>query len=221
MRDMLKSLKRSYSEHPPQPYPPPSLPIAMAAPIPQSSPSISASTDSSLNLPSGHPPDQHRPQSFVQRRRAKTSTGPESLKSHGRDRHLNNPYGTAPSLTHKSSPRRPSLASIFKLGQKNKSSSTSNHSSPQTTTGADFSTDNVLQGGSSSSGHVCTSGSTEEDWDRVDSASDLDLAFKTLGLGADGTATVRGKKGKGRSPYSSQQSQLHQKKSGGLPETPK
>ncbi|KAI0628351.1 hypothetical protein C8Q77DRAFT_1068231 [Trametes polyzona] len=180
LRDMLKMLKKSYSEQGPSPV----LPR-----VPASTSSISASTDSSVNL-------QSRPQSVAQRRRAKTSTGPESIASR-KEVHPNSPYGTAASIPHRSSPRRPSLASIFRLGQKSKASAPSG-SGPS----VDDLSSNAAGLTSSGSGHA--SGTSlgddlEEDWDRVESVSDLDHAARTLGLPADGTATVRGKKGK--SPY--------------------
>ncbi|KAI0668022.1 hypothetical protein C8Q78DRAFT_980460 [Trametes maxima] len=182
LRDMLKSLKKSYSEQGQNPV----LPR-----IPPSSSSVSASTDSSLNLPR-----ESRPPSSFTRRRAKTSSGPESVASR-RDIHPNSPYGTTGSIPHKSSPRRPSLASIFRLGQKSKASAA----------GAGPSVDDLSSnaaGGLTSSGSGHASGTSlgddlEEDWDRVESVSDLDHAARTLGLPSDGTATVRGKKGK--SPY--------------------
>ena len=104
IRDMLRSLKKNQTQ-----------PVVLPR-VPLSTSSVSASTDSSLNLPR-----ESRSQSVIQRRRAKTSTGPESVASR-RDVHPNSPYGTTPALSHKSSPRRPSLASIFRLGQKQKSS---------------------------------------------------------------------------------------------------
>ncbi|KAL7278383.1 hypothetical protein ACG7TL_008363 [Trametes sanguinea] len=177
LRDMLKSLKKSYSEQGQSPV----LPR-----VPASSSSISASTDSSLNLTR-----DSRPPSVAQRRRAKTSTGPESIASR-REVHPNSPYGTTQSVPHKSSPRRPSLASIFRLGQKTKT----------TQAGAGQSVDDLSPNaaglGSGNSG-TSLGDDIEEDWDRVESVSDLDHAARTMGLSADGTATVRGKKG--RSPY--------------------
>ncbi|KAH8091812.1 hypothetical protein BXZ70DRAFT_952323 [Cristinia sonorae] len=216
LRDMLKSLKRSYSEqsvasNSSTKLPPPPLPL----PMPHSTTSISASTDSSMHLPSESQPNLPRPQSLIQRRRAKTSTGPESMKSLREQHHPNSPYGTAP--PHKSSPRRPSLASIFRLGQKHKSQTTT--SSPANS-GRDLSVEDMTARNCHSSlGH--TSGGTntpdEEDWDRVDSASDLDLSAKALGVNvADTTATVRGKKGE--SPYLQHNPN---NESGGFPETPR
>ncbi|RPD53839.1 hypothetical protein L226DRAFT_540322 [Lentinus tigrinus ALCF2SS1-7] len=172
IREMLRRLKKNPGQ------------IVVA----QSTSSVSASTDSSLNLPR-----ESRPQSVMSsRRRAKTSTGPESIASR---HHPNSPYGTTPGLSHKSSPRRPSLASIFRLGQKS-SSKTTNASVD------DFSS-NTTGLPSSGSGHASGTstslGDDEEDWDRIESTSDLDHAARALGFTSDGTATVRGKKGK--SPY--------------------
>ncbi|KAI0752504.1 hypothetical protein C8Q80DRAFT_1217086 [Daedaleopsis nitida] len=170
IREMLRRLKRNPGQ------------IMM-----QSTSSVSASTDSSLNLPR-----ESRPQSVMSRRRTKTSTGPESISSR-RDVHTNSPYGTTPVLSHKSSPRRPSLASIFRLGQKSKPTvgSPSVDDLSSTTTGLPSSGSGQASGTSFGDG--------DEDWDRIESASDLDHAARSFGLSADGTATVRGKKGK--SPY--------------------
>ncbi|KAH9846329.1 hypothetical protein C2E23DRAFT_789340, partial [Lenzites betulinus] len=196
LRDMLKSLKKSYSEQGPGV-------AAMLPHVTASSSSVSASTDSSLNLHS-------RPHSVAQRRRAKTSTGPESIKSR-KEAHPNSPYGTTQSIPHKSSPRRPSLASIFRLGQRSK---------PSGTVGApsvDDLSSNAAGLTSSGSGHASGTslgGDLEEDWDRVESVSDLDHAARTLGLPSDGTATVRGKKGK--SPYL-----FHPRELSLRPETPR
>ncbi|KAI0773012.1 hypothetical protein BD413DRAFT_656025 [Trametes elegans] len=180
LRDMLKSLKKTYSEQGQS---------SILPRIPPSTSSISASTDSSLNLPR-----ESRPPSSLQRRRAKTSTGPDSVASR-HDVHPNSPYGTTPSLPHKSSPRRPSLASIFRIGQKSK---------PSTSAGQSVDDLSSTAGGGGSGGSNHASGTSlgddlEEDWDRVESVSDLDHAARALGIPADGTATVRGKKGK--SPY--------------------
>ncbi|KAL4246133.1 hypothetical protein ABKN59_008972 [Abortiporus biennis] len=197
LRDMLKSLKKTYSEnhhnHRPSNLPLPPSRTPEPSPLPaMSSASVSASTESSLNLP--------RPHSVIQRRRAKTSTGPESSKSLRDGRHPNSPYGTS-SLQHKSSPRRPSLASIFRLGQKSKPTpSSSSNASPASGPELELSAEDMqrLASGSSTNSH----GVDEEEWDRVDSISDLDqeLANRVHGLHfGEGSATVRGKKG--RSPY--------------------
>ena len=226
LRDMLKSLKKSVTEHSPHhsthshsPHhnhyhhhpnfeisPPAVTPEPVLLPG-QSSTSVSASTDSSLNLP--------RPQS-VQTRLPKTSTGPESTKSL-RERHPNSPYGTVPALTHKS-PRRPSLASIFRLGHKTKSSSIAN-SSPHGSgreLGASF--DQIPYLNSGSSGQPSAITAEEDDWHQISSASELELASKACGLHvSEGPSTVRGKKG--RLPYSLQN--LQGEKMRGIPETPK
>ncbi|CAL1703024.1 unnamed protein product [Somion occarium] len=219
LRDMLRSLKKSHTEQQlpilqngrPAHTPPP-LSIA------QSSTSVSASTDSSLNLPTVKPGKGPRPQSLIQRRRAKTSTGPESMKSlRDREYHPNSPYATTgpTSLSHKSSPRRPSLASIFRLGQKHKTGSSSSgladnsnnvSAKPSPQSGIrelQLSAEDVPSCPPSSSGHGSsntTAEDAEDGWDQVDSASDLELASRAIfGSGAEGASTVRGKKGK--SPY--------------------
>lgn len=190
LRDLLKSLKKTYTEgHPPSQ----NLPALPTAP---STASLSLGTQSSLNLPR---PLDTGPPLGVQRRRAKTSVGPESVKSVRE--HPNSPYGTSSSLQHRASPRRPSLASLFRIGQKSKSSA---KSSPQSGTGRELSMDDV-HAGSSSSCHITTE---EEDWDKVESSSDLGSASP-----AEGPSTVRGKK-RHSSPYMPQQHEP-------LPRTPR
>ncbi|KAH7925772.1 hypothetical protein BV22DRAFT_1033576 [Leucogyrophana mollusca] len=165
LRDMLRSLKRSHSEQPP--------------PLPASTASLS--TESSIGSQSQH--QYPHPQIPTGRRRSKTSIGPESVRS-TREQAPNSPYA-ATSLTHKASPRRPSLASIFRLGQKSKAPPP----------GADSSSmDSVSDVRAASRG---SSRMEEEDWDQIDSVTDLDAAAKALGI--DGSATIKGKKG--RSPY--------------------
>lgn len=174
LRDILRILKRSHSEqqHPP---PPPPLP----PPVPASTTSLS--TESSMGSHSQH----HYAHGHLPRNGSKTSTGPESLRS-VRDQ-PNSPYApTPPPLNHKASPRRPSLASIFRIGQKNKSTTSTGESSQ-----GSYSENRSASRGSNMS--------VEDDWDRIDSAVDLDTAVRSLGV--DGTATIKGKKG--RSPYMS------------------
>ncbi|KAI0058156.1 hypothetical protein BV25DRAFT_1296420 [Artomyces pyxidatus] len=171
LRDMLRSLTRhQHRRHPP----------------PFQSSSASASADSSLD---GHSQKSRSGQS--QRRRGKGSTGPESVSSV----RASSPFSHPAAFPHHKSPRRPSLASIFRFSQKNKSSPTD--------ADADAVPDipkHMLH--SSSSGSDLGSRLTvddEEDWDRVESVEDLDAAAKALGMSKDGTATVRGRKS--RYPY--------------------
>ncbi|KAG1743817.1 hypothetical protein EDB19DRAFT_1697079 [Suillus lakei] len=137
LRDMLRSLKRSHSSQPP-------------LPLPASTTSLS--TQSSMGSQSHHYPHAHLPRSQPQRN-AKTSTGPESVR-YTRDT-PNSPY-SGQSLKHKASPRRPSLASIFRLGQKNKNASS----------GAESSLDSAHGSRCASRGSATTE---EEDWDQIDS----------------------------------------------------
>lgn len=185
IRDMLRALRRNNTDSilpivPP--LPPPPMPAS----------STSLSTDSSFD---GH--SQHRyahPRIFTQgsRRRPKGSTGPDSVRS-TRDARPISPYNPS-SLSAKPSPRRPSLASIFRLGTKNRLPTPPN--APSTMDSGE--SNNVI----SSMTSVSTG---EEDWDRMDSASDLDAAAKALGIPVDGAATLKGGrnklKSKGRSPY--------------------
>ena len=169
LRDMLRSLKKSHSAL--------NSPSVDLQPVPTSSTSTAYSTTSSLNLP--RPPDP----SVGQRRRAKTSAGPESIKS--LREHPNSPYVTPASLTYRASPRRPSLASLFKLGQKSKSSTAK--SSPSSGPGRDLSVEDIRAGSSSS----CQVANEEEDWDQVESASDIEAMSP---LSVSGSSTVRRRK---------------------------
>jgi len=165
LRDMLRSLKRGHSGQPP---PPPAS-------------TTSLSTQSSMGSQSQHHyPHAHLPQSLPQRK-SKTSTGPESMR-YTQDA-PNSPY-SGQSIKHKVSPRRPSLASIFRLGQKNKNVSS----------GAESSLDSAHGSRCASRGSATTE---EEDWDQIDSVTDLDGAARVLGI--DGSGTIKGMKG--RSPY--------------------
>ena len=181
LRDMLRSLKKSYSS---------SLNAsasqeshAQHAPA-SSSTSVSMSTDSSVNIP--------RSESVAQRRRSKTSVVPE-LSVSAPTEGSTSPYSG--SLPHRASPRRPSLASIFRLGQRSKSSGKS-------TPGAE--SRHVSNSSSSrepSAGHVADHEAEEEDWDRIESASDLDLTSPSSTVRVEATGTVRGRGPQGRSPY--------------------
>lgn len=171
-RDMLRSLTKGGT---------PAMPVS----------STSVSTESSGDLHAQHLYDH--PQVSTngkQRRRAKTSAGPESLRSHNRPL---SPYD--PSSLKTASPRRPSLASIFRLG-KNKT--------PPSPAAADLSlgsaqaaddhypTFSGLSGGRESANN--STGDEEEDWDRMeDSASDREAGRSVSHRGA---STIRG-----RSPY--------------------
>ncbi|EKM50838.1 uncharacterized protein PHACADRAFT_177570 [Phanerochaete carnosa HHB-10118-sp] len=168
LRDMLRSLKKSHAgkhggHHSPT-----------VPPIPTSASSVSMGTMSSLNLPKSPDP------SAAQRPPAKTSTGPESVTS--LREHPNSPYTTPASVTHRSSPRRPSLASLFKLGQKSRSSTAK--SSPSSGPGRELSRDDLH----ASSASPYPPSAPEEDWDKIESASDLEA------VEASGLATVRRKK---------------------------
>ena len=180
-RDMLRALKKNYNDAPPPlPAPPPPPPVLAS--------STSLSTENSSldqRLQHSHaPPAQGR-------RRAKTSFGPESIRMS----RPTSPYNP-PSLTSKPSPRRPSLASIFRIGHKNKQSPSVGHDSTNNGRHPPRSTSSQSKSASSSAAD-----GDEEDWDRIDSASDLDAAARALGIKDEesgfGSATVRGK----GSPY--------------------
>ena len=169
LRDMLRMLKRSHSEQAGTP-PVPALPVAAST--------ASLSTESSHHshhYPHGQlgPGGAHRA--------CKTSTGPESVRL-TKDTPVNSPY-SGPALNHKSSPRRPSLASIFRLGQKNKGTASSS--------AGESSQDSRSDVRSASRGSNVTG--EEEDWDRIEAAIDLDGAARALGV--EGTTTIKGRKG--------------------------
>ncbi|KAK7058973.1 hypothetical protein VNI00_001597 [Paramarasmius palmivorus] len=160
IRDMLRSLKRNQNDVPP---------------VPASSTSLS--TESSLDSGNGHRPS-HGKVSTYGRRRAKTSSGPESMRS-------NSPYQISASLSAKQSPRRPSLASIFRIGQKSKQTTPSSTQNPSS---VDLSQENLHQ-------HLRESSSStggDEDWDRIESPYETDHHTNR----AREAATIRG-----RSPY--------------------
>ena len=171
VRDMLRSLKRSVTEanqnqHQHSPHPP--------------------SSESSVGL-ADRPP----------RRRAKTSTGPqgsdlgrESPAPHNR-RDPRSPYNTVNSGVHKS-PRRPSLASLFRFAHKSKSNANSGNST-------DRSSVRNRPNAPSSSGTGSQATMEDEDWDRVDdSVSDLDFhsprSARSTSGGTDASSTLRAKR---------------------------
>src|ERR1700729_3303275 len=189
LREMLKALKRTHSEP--------------APPLPSVSDAL-ASTESSI----GDSRSQHyypHPQILTQRRRVKTSIGPESIKS--TRNHNQAPSTSHSSLTHKSSPRRPSLASTFRLGQKSRT----------TLSGPDVSMDSISNVPNAGKLSDQSSTTEKEGWGCMDSASDLEHAAQALGS-ADGMLTVKGKKG--RSPYL-QELQEQSQQPGRRPITPK
>ncbi|KAH9168351.1 hypothetical protein EDB89DRAFT_1992029 [Lactarius sanguifluus] len=182
LRDMLRSLTRVH-----QPPPVPPLPFRPAS-------SASTSASSSYDDQSTHGPDQ-------QHRVAKSTTGPDAIPSV----RTSSPFGTAPALTLKS-PRRPSIASIFRFAQKGKPSPPAaeqprEHSRPP------HPHPRILHSYSSGSDLASRSGTLDgeddededEDWDHIDAAEDLDAAVRGLGLltrELNGTATVRGRRTK-------------------------
>ena len=189
VRDMLRSLKRSVAEahqnqHQQSLHPP--------------------SSESSVGL-------TDRPA----RRRAKTSTGPqgsdlgrESPAPHSR-RDPRSPYNTVNSGVHKS-PRRPSLASIFRFAHKGKSKPNSGNST-------DHSSVRNRPNAPSSSGTGSQATMEDEDWDRVDdSTSDLDFhsphSTRSTSGGTDASSTLRAKRANQgqpeKSPYLTHQENL-------------
>ena len=223
IRDMLRSLKRGHMEELQQlgnsnPGELPStqqchhlhghLPSAVALAQPMMHSTTSLSTESSIGSKSVHnqaqvqnrPPISRIPSQI--RRRGRSSTGPESMRSNKgpSPTSFNPPFFTAP----KPSPRRPSLASIFRIGN-NKTRAAVLHTGvsgvdPATLPSAFGASEHDLPAAqcTRTGGEYSNStGEEEEDWDRMDSSSDLDAAaIKALGIvdGAyDVSATVRGR----------------------------
>lgn len=203
VRDMLRNIKRNMTEvnhspHQPSPHPP--------------------SSGSSVGL--ADPPGP--------RRRAKTNTGPqgsdlgrESPVPHSR-RDPRSPYNTVHSGVHKS-PRRPSLASIFRFAHKSKSKPNSGNST-------DRSSARKRPNAPSSNGTGSQATTEDDDWDRVDySTSDLDFqsprSQRSTSGGTDNSSTLRAKRmNQGqpeRSPYTAFQENLPSEpfspRHGGLP----
>jgi len=172
LRDMLRSLMRGHEPtQPPLPFRPPS--------------SASTSASSTYDDHSIHENSQHRP--------TESSTGPEDI-AHIR---ASSPFSTAPALTLKS-PRRPSIASIFRFAQKGKPSppgrSVSRPRDASNPTLHSYSSGSDL-------GNRSGAADDDEDWDHIDSAEDLDEAAQALGLKVvNGAATVRGRRTK-QYPY--------------------
>ncbi|KAG7099204.1 hypothetical protein E1B28_001071 [Marasmius oreades] len=158
LRDMLRSLKRSQVEHPP---------------VPASSTSLS--TESSVDSTGSHR-YPHGKITTYGRRRAKTSSGPELVRT-------GSPYNVSSSLSAKQSPRRPSLASIFRIGQKSKQTIPS---TTQNTSTVDLSVEDLHHRTRETSS---STGEGDDDWDHV---SELDHN----GARAREVPTIRG-----RSPY--------------------
>ncbi|KAJ7038782.1 hypothetical protein C8F04DRAFT_1088478 [Mycena alexandri] len=159
-------------------------------PVPVSSTSVSTESSGDLNAHLY----QHRQVPTTgkqqQRRRAKTSAGPESVRSNHRPLSPFDP----PSLK-TASPRRPSLASIFRIGKNNKTfppSAAADVSLDSPDGGEDiYPTFSGISGGRESASN--STGDEEEDWDRMeDSASDVEAAA----VARRGGSTIRG-----RSPY--------------------
>ena len=181
-------------------------------PVPLLSPEIfqsttSLSTESSAGSCRRYP---NLPPRIPNARRAnKSSTGPESVRSASKSK-TRSPDGVYPASfsTPKLSPRRPSLASIFRNvgGSKRPVSvSVDDAVAPSATATDDSEARNAMDTGTGDS----SSNTGEEDWDRMDSASDLDAAANALQVAVDCGGTVRGggvsrklsKNRKGRSPY--------------------
>jgi serine/arginine repetitive matrix protein 2 len=103
--------------------------------------------------------------------------------------HARSPHGPDLFTTAKPSPRRPSLASIFRIGRHRPANNFDTPGVPPNPMTLEVAEEDLH---SQSSGIGKDSSSTdEEDWDTMDSASDLDTAAKGLSI-TDRSATVRG-----------------------------
>lgn len=187
IRDMLRSLKRNHSR-------------ANQADPAQSSTTLS--TESSLNTQARNCENYPYlsqaglpiPPKSTGRRRSKTSAGPDSVRSTNGD-FPHYPHMSGISITHKSSPRRPSLASLFRLGQKHKGSpvNSTDHSLVESATSSHS------HGSGQSRGRI-EDEDDESDWDRMDSLSDVDIQVDGIpeNVNSKGTLKLRKKK---RSSY--------------------
>ena len=194
LREMLRSLKRSHSENP-------GGTASLGLPVPPaSSTSLSTMDNSSQDghlYPHPHLPSALSPLGATThgRRRAKTSVGPESVKME----RPTSPYAPS-SLPTKPSPRRPSLAAIFRIGQKNKDKANVTSDGPLDRRDDNFSRSDLSRPDSARSlsrNESASTGEEEEDWDQID------LVLDSLG---NGSGTVRGKgatngNSRGKSPY--------------------
>lgn len=200
LRDMLRALKRNVSDPAAKDQLPPPLPVAHNHAMLSTA---SLSTDTSYDRSSAsHNLSKSTGQSQAQGRQRKSSTGPDSVvktkKERGRD-----PSPSTYDIPLPAKPRRPSLASIFRLGSR-KNTPTSASVTDLSMHGSDGNTTEASRPGTRLGSNPQSA--LEEDWDRIDSASDLDAAAKALGMkigssgdGKDGGSTLKMRKGK--SPY--------------------
>lgn len=195
LRDLLRALKRSAIEGDVEG----EMNVTPAVPDLPIHSSTSLSTESSAGskllqkLPQRQP-SQHR-------RRPKTGLAPESVRSTRRtDKELESdpdglnelrprsPCGPDSFTPAKPAPRRPSLASIFRIGRNRPVNNVDTAGVCPNPSSQEVAEDD-LRAQSSGTGEDSSAG--EEDWDRMDSASVLDAVAKGLSV-TDGSATVRG-----------------------------
>jgi serine/arginine repetitive matrix protein 2 len=175
LRDMLRGLKRNHTD------PPPTL----------STDEMSFSAESSLDR------NRHRHLHAHPSRRTKGSTGPaESVRSAMGPPSVPTQAqegATAPvlSASQRSSPRRPSIASIFRLGLRNKSTTPTEASTD--TSGALSANNGQTMTTSASSGSL--GGDEDWDWDQIEGEVDVDSAANTRAAVLDNSAapTLRGR----------------------------
>jgi hypothetical protein len=180
LRDMLRGLKKSQQ--------------VVAPPMMEKSSSTGSSQGGGPSHQALAPPP---------RSKSKASSAAQSMRSANLPPPAPSEHmGPIPAtLGHKPSPRRPSLASIFRLGQRQRSGA-----GPPRTPSSDVVVSIAAVAAASrtvSGSSRQSSTSSEEDWDRIDSASDID-ATASLGIRVEGAGTVRVPSAARRSPYTQQ-----------------
>lgn len=125
------------------------------------------------------------------RRKSETSAALiESMRSPVPDY---NPFANGTPLTHKSSPRRPSLASLFRIGQKHKAATSGSYSNSAEQNAELWGrTDlerSVNRADTSREGDA-SDDIDDSDWDRMDSMSDVDAQLAAIADGASGQGST-------------------------------
>ncbi|KZW03312.1 hypothetical protein EXIGLDRAFT_759179 [Exidia glandulosa HHB12029] len=149
LRELLKSFKRHGTAA--------SSSVSNAATSRSDLPQTGSATTSSASVSAREDPPAST-QATARQRKPRSSTGAQTVVSEQeakrkREVHPNSPYGTVGAVPTAKTPRRPSLASLFRLaGSKSKISRQASQTETRRSEDADYS-----------------------DWDRMESASDLDL----------------------------------------------
>ena len=194
IRDMLRSLKRKTTQQTIQ-QPEANHPTQSSTTL--NTTESSAATDTNVNA-NGRKYDNH-PYNYNTVAAipvAPSNTRRKSETSAALHMHMADPSFSTEAMVvpHKSSPRRPSLASLFRIGQKHKAGA-SGLSTPESKEQSRVrpgtaDSDSVNRSGDMSS----RSSMDDSDWDRMDSMSDLEHQLKTASNGAATTTTEGGSK---------------------------